>query len=125
MLKPAIVVCVVVGVLLAFGGTGASSTPPSAIPDASGCQRVPAAGTLAPGQAAATTLEYSNYWSWSNASASDSFDWSIRKGDGTVVASGSSGGAGGSHSLAANNFLFRVVNRGAVGQFWNVCYDVI
>jgi hypothetical protein len=122
MLKIAIVACV--AAFIAYSGTGVGSSQPGLVPDATGCQRVPAAGTLAPGAPAATTLEYSNYWQWSNASASESFDWSIRKGDGTVVASGSSGGTGGSRSLAANNYLFRIVNRGSVGQFWNVCYDV-
>jgi hypothetical protein len=86
---------------------------------------MPATGSLQPGAAAATTLEYSNFWQWSNASAGRPFDWSIRKGDGTVMASGSSSGTGSSHSLGANNYLFRIVNRGATGQFWNVCYNVL
>jgi hypothetical protein len=125
MLKPAIAVVLIASAFTLLGGASAGASQPGPIADATGCQRVPASGYLQPGAPAATTLEYSNLWQWSNASASESFDWSIRKGDGTVVASGSSGGSGGSHSLAANNYLFRIVNRGAVGQFWNVCYDVV
>lgn len=121
MRKSALVVALIAA--LAVGGSG--SAAPGPIPEASGCQRVPSSGTLPPNQSASTTLEYSNYWQWSNASATQSFDWSIRKTDGTSVASGSSGGSGNSRSLPANDYLFRVVNRGAVGQYWNVCYDVL
>ena len=110
-------------VALGFAGTSRSSIEP--IPAATGCQRVPSTGSLAPGLAASTTLEYSNFWQWSNASAGLAFDWSIRKRDGTVIASGSSAGSGSSRSVAANDYTFRIVNRGSVGQFWNVCYDVV
>lgn len=117
------VVTLVAALCAVFISVAAGGSP--AVPDATGCQRVPTSGTVNPGGVGTTTLEYSNWWQWSDASASQSFDWSIRKGDGTVVASGSSGGAGSSHSLAANNYFFRIVNRGSVGQFWNVCYDVL
>lgn len=91
---------------------------------ASGCQRVPATGYLNTGQAASTTAEYANYWSWSSGSAGGSFDWSIRKNDGTVVASASSVTTGDSRSVPANVYTWRVVNRSASPQAWNVCYDV-
>ena len=123
MRKIAIAACVALTGLAILAGNSSGSTPP--IAEATGCQRVPASGSLSPGAAAATTLEYSNRWQWSNASAGQSFDWSIRKSDGTSVASGPSGGLGDTRTVAANNYLFRVVNRGSVGQFWNVCYDVV
>ena len=42
-------------------------------PLGSGCQRVPSTGYLATGATARTTGEYSNYWSWSAASAAAFF----------------------------------------------------
>jgi hypothetical protein len=123
MRKIALAACVALTGLAILAGNSSGSTPP--ITQATGCQRVPASGSVLPGAAAATTLEYSNRWQWSNASASLSFDWSIRKSDGTSVASGSSGGLGDTRTVTANNYLFRVVNRSSVGQFWNVCYDVV
>jgi hypothetical protein len=123
MRRFALAVVIAATATAALVGDGLGSIQP--VPNASGCQRVPSSGTLSPGFAAATTLEYSNYWQWSTASAGQSFDWSIRKNDGTVVASGSSSGGGGNRTVAANDYIFRIVNRGSVGQFWNVCYDVV
>jgi hypothetical protein len=123
MRKVAIAACTVLMGVGILAGNGSGSTRP--ITEASGCQRVPASGSLSPGAAAATTLEYSNWWQWSNASAAQAFDWSIRKSDGTSVASGSSGGLGDTRTLGANDYVFRIVNRGSIGQFWNVCYDVV
>ncbi len=92
---------------------------------ATGCQRVPASGYLTTNSVASTTAEYANHWEWSNGSAGQAFAWWIKKTDGTTVISGSSAGAGGSANPAANDYVWRVENRGGTPQAWNVCYDVL
>jgi hypothetical protein len=105
--------------------TGSGKSPSGDSITATGCQRVPSSGYLATGSFANTTAEYSNHWDWSNGSSSQPYSWWIKKTDGTTMLSGSPSSAGGTADLAANNYYFRIENRGAVPQAWNVCYDVL
>jgi hypothetical protein len=105
--------------------TGSLSAPIGASPLATGCQRVPATGYLTTGSATNSVAEYANHWEWSNGSSSQSFNWWVKKTDGTTVASGSSAGPGGATNPPANNYYWRVENLGGAPQAWNVCYDVI
>jgi hypothetical protein len=92
---------------------------------ATGCQRVPPSGYLTTGSFYNSVAEYANHWDWSNGSSSQGYNWWVKKPDGTTVASGSSSGPGGAANPAANNYYWRVENRGGTPQAWNVCYDVL
>lgn len=92
-------------------------------PLGSGCQRVPSSGYLATGATARTTGEYSNYWSWSAASAGEPFDWWVYSTGGTLYGSGYSGGGGGYTTTPANVNYWKVKNLGAQPQAWDVCWS--
>jgi len=92
-------------------------------PLGSGCQRVPSTGYLATGATARTTGEYSNYWSWSAASAGEPFDWWVYTSTGVLYASGYSPGGGGSTTTPANVTYWKVKNLGADPQAWDVCWS--
>jgi hypothetical protein len=104
--------------------TGTSPPPTGYSIQATGCQRVPTSGYLNNGASANTAVEYANHWEWSSGSSSQPYSWWIKKTDGTTVDSGSPASAGGSSDPAANDYYFRIQNRGATPQAWNVCYDV-
>jgi hypothetical protein len=91
---------------------------------AAGCQRVPSSGYIGSHVYASSTVQYSNYWSWSTSSSLEPFSWYVKTTSGTIVASGSSGGAGGSSSVAVNNLYWQVQNTGATPQAWTVCSDI-
>jgi hypothetical protein len=104
---------------------GAASDPEGSFETlATGCQRVPSSGYIGQGVFANTTFQYSNYWSWSDASSYQSFTWYIKKTDQTTQAYASSYGGGGSWSGPANIYQWKVQNHGSAPQAWNVCYDV-
>lgn len=102
-----------------------AASAPAVAEFATGCQRVPSTGYLGTNAYAQTTAEYANRWDWSSASSNQSFAWWIKKTDGTIQASGTSSGAGGGRTVAANIYYWRVQNQGGSPQAWNVCYDVI
>lgn len=105
-----------------------SETPPAqlaaSVPDATGCQRVPASGYIGKGVFTQTTFEYANYWSWSDASSYQSFTWYVKKTDGTTQAYATSSGGGGAWNGGANIYQRKVQNHGSTPQAWTVCYDV-
>lgn len=92
-------------------------------PLGSGCQRVPSTGYLSTGSTARTTAEYSNYWSWSAASAGEPFDWWIYSTGGTLYASNYSGGGSGYTTTPANTEYWKVKNLGGAPQAWDVCWS--
>lgn len=93
-------------------------------PLSNGCARVPSSGYIYQDEAARTSgTQYSNYWSWSGGSASGSFKWFIYTGSGTLKASGTSSGAGGSRSVSYANHYWKVKNLSALGQYWTVCWS--
>lgn len=97
--------------------------PPAVVALSDGCQRVPATGYIGTNVYANSTAQYANYWSWSEASSAQAFYWYIKKTDNTTVAFDFSSGGGGSRSVAANVYYWKVQNQGATPQAWNVCYS--
>ncbi len=97
--------------------------PPAIVALSDGCQRVPATGYIGTNVYANSTAQYANYWSWSEASSAQAFYWYIKKTDNTTIAFDFSGGGGGSRSVAANVYYWKVQNQGAAPQAWNVCYS--
>jgi hypothetical protein len=94
------------------------------VPDATGCQRVPGTGYLGTNAYANTASEYANHWDWSAGSAAQLYNWWLKHNDGTTARSGSTT-SGGSVDVGANIYYWRVQNKGATPQAWNVCYDVL
>jgi hypothetical protein len=104
------------------------SSPPVAqlvTPLSSGCQRVPATGYIGTNVYADSTSEYSNYWSWGSASSGQPFYWYVKRSDESNASNGYSTGGGGSSSIAANVYHWKVQNKGSTPQAWNVCWDVL
>lgn len=91
----------------------------------SGCQRVPASGYIGTGVYASSSSQYSNHWSWGAASSGQPFNWYVKRNDESNADSGYSGGSGGSSSVGANIYHWKVQNQGATPQAWNVCWDVL
>lgn len=110
-------------VLLAIGaGAGATTNPalaPPIGPFSTGCARVPASGTLAPGASASISPKYSNLWTWTAGSAGQQFQWTIT--NTTPLATGQTSSSG-SRSVPAANHGFTIRNLGVVGQWWTVCW---
>lgn len=102
-----------------------TTEPPAVVlaPLGSGCQRVPSTGYISDGVYAQTSGEYSNYWSWSDASAVQPFHWYVFTSGGTLKANGSSPGTGGATTVPANVNYWKVQNQGSVPQAWNVCWS--
>lgn len=102
------------------------TTPP--VPElavlAEDCQRVPATGYVGTNVYASSSAAYANYWRWSDSSSAQPFYWYIKRTDNSNADSGYSTGGGSSTTLAANVYYFKVQNKGASPQAWNVCYEV-
>lgn len=94
-------------------------------PLSSGCQRVPATGYIGTNVYADSTSEYSNYWSWGSSSSGQPFYWYVKRSDESNAGNGYSTGGGGSSSVAANVYHWKVQNKGSTPQAWNVCWDVL
>lgn len=91
---------------------------------ATGCERVPASGYISTNVYADSNAHYANFWQWGAASSGQSFNWWVKRTDNSNWASGSSSGGSGQASGAANILYWKVQNKGATPQAWNVCYDV-
>lgn len=104
------------------------SAPPvahvSAISSTSGCQRVPSTGYIGTNVYADSTSESANYWSWGSASSGQPFYWYVKRADNTNADSGYSAGGGGSSSITASTYHWKVQNKGSTPQAWNVCWDM-
>lgn len=105
------------------------TTPPRAANDvgtlATGCERVPASGYIGTNVYADSNAHYANFWQWGAASSGQAFNWWVKRTDNSNWASGSSSGGGGQASGGANILYWKVQNKGATPQAWNVCYDVL
>ena len=91
---------------------------------ASDCQRVPSTGYIGTNVYADSVSVYSNYWSWGNASSEQPFYWYVKRNDNSNADSGYSNGGGGSSSIGANIYHWKVQNKGSSPQAWNVCWEV-
>ena len=91
---------------------------------ANGCQRVPGTGYIGTNVYADSSAEYANFWRWSDSSSTQPFFWYLKRTDNSNADSGYSTGGGGSRTLAANVYYFKVQNKGSSPQAWNVCYEV-
>jgi len=101
-----------------------SAPPVTALTDSgTGCQRVPASGYVGHNVYAQTSVKYSSYWSWSAASAVESFHWYVFNSGGALTANGGSSGGGAGAAVPANNNYWKVQNQGADPQAWNVCWS--
>ena len=102
-----------------------TSTPPvtDLTDSGTGCQRVPATGYLGHNVYAQASVKYSTYWSWSAASAAESFHWYVFTSGGALSANGGSSGGGGGAAVPANNNYWKVQNQGADPQAWSVCWS--
>lgn len=88
-----------------------------------GCDRVPATGYIGTNVYADSGAHYANYWNWGAGSSGEAYYWYIKKTDGTTQESGYSNSAGGA-SVPANIYRWKVQNKGAFPQAWQVCFDV-
>jgi len=103
------------------------TTPPAASGVgtlANGCERVPLTGYIGTNVYADSSAQYANYWQWSDSSSAQPFYWYLKRTNNTNAVSGYSTGGGGSRTLAANVYYFKVQNKGSSPQAWNVCYEV-
>jgi hypothetical protein len=103
------------------------TTPPTASGVgtlANGCERVPLTGYIGFNVYADSSAQYANYWAWSDSSSAQPFYWYLKRTNNTNADYGYSTGAGGSRTLAANIYYFKVQNKGSAPQAWNVCYEV-
>jgi hypothetical protein len=91
----------------------------------SGCQRVPSTGYIGTNVYADSVSQYSNYWSWGPASSGQPFYWYVKRNDNSNADNGYSSGGGGSSSIGANIYHWKVQNQGVTPQAWNVCWDVL
>ena len=91
---------------------------------AGGCERVPSTGYIGTNVYADSSSQYSNYWSWGSASSGQPFYWYVKRNDNSNADSGFSSGGGGSSSIGANIYHWKVQNQGSTPQAWNVCSEV-
>ena len=105
------------------------TTPPTGVATAAmfatGCERVPASGYIGTNVYANSNAHYVNFWEWGSASSSQPYYWYVKRTDNTNVDSGYSNGGGGQSLVGANVLYWKVQNKGATPQAWNVCYDVV
>lgn len=92
---------------------------------ATGCERVPASGYIRTNVYADSNAHYANFWQWGAASSGQAYNWWVKRSDNSNWASGSSSGGAGQASGGANILYWKVQNKGATPQAWNVCYDVL
>lgn len=89
-----------------------------------GCDRVPATGYIGTNVYAESGAHYANYWSWGSGSSGEPYYWYVKKTDGTTQDWGYTSG-GDQSSVPANVYRWKVQNKGATPQAWNVCFDVV
>lgn len=103
-----------------------SSPPPPPLSADSmdvGCDRVPATGYIGTNVYADSGAHYANFWNWGPGSSGEAYYWYIKKTDGTTQTNGY-GSGGDSASVPANIYRWKVQNKGAYPQAWQVCFDV-
>lgn len=88
-----------------------------------GCDRVPATGYISTNVYADSGAHYANFWSWGQGSSGQAYYWYVKRTDGTTQTSGHTSGADNS-TVPANVYRWKVQNKGASPQAWNVCFDV-
>jgi hypothetical protein len=87
------------------------------------CERVPATGYIGQGVFASSGSHFSSSWSWSGGSSSQAFTWYVKLPNEATADWGSSGGSGGSTTLSANTYHWKVQNNGGTPQAWTVCFS--
>jgi hypothetical protein len=101
------------------------SAPPAADssgPDAT-CERVPATGYIGQGVFASSGSHFSSGWSWGSSSSGQSFTRYVKLPNDATADWGTSSGGGGSTSLSANTYRWKVQNNGVTPQAWTVCFS--
>ena len=101
------------------------STPPT--PDGFGpdstCERVPSTGYISQGVFASSGSHFSSGWSWGGGSSGQAFTWYVKLPNDATADWGTSGGGGGSTTLSANTYHWKVQNNGGTPQAWTICYS--
>ena len=110
------------GVPLTTAGIGAGSFAPDSI-DATGCQYVPAAGTVGKGVFAWSTYEYANHWNYSGSNSPADYTWYLQHTDGSNYVSGNVFDTYVHETFVpANVYRWGAQNHSTTSQQWYVCY---